>query len=308
MSTTLRFEGLTKSFGGSVVVDDLSATVHPGRVTGFLGPNGAGKTTTIRMLLGLVTPTAGTAQVLGVSLDRPQLFLPRVGAMIEGPTFYPPMTARANLRALAALSGVRSDRVEQCLGTVGLADRADSCYRTFSLGMKQRLGIAAALLNDPELLVLDEPTNGLDPAGIVEVRTLLRELADAGKTVFVSSHLLGEVEQIADHLVMVSGGQLRFAGTVSELLSAQSPYLLVRTETTSQVPALLELCAHAALPATGQPDGAVRVTVSPDRIGWLNRTAMATGVTLVQLETVRPSLETAFFAMTGAESAADGPA
>ena len=177
-----------------------------GTICGFVGPNGAGKTTTIRMLLGLISPTGGTGEILGQSISSPDKYLSQVGAMIEGPAFYPALSGAENLKVLATLGGFPIERVDQLLEQVGLAERGKSKYKTYSLGMKQRLGIAAALLPNPKLLILDEPTNGLDPEGIQEIRQLLRSLADNGTTVFVSSHLLSELELISEYLVMLRKG------------------------------------------------------------------------------------------------------
>ena len=187
---------LSKKYGDRMALSHANFEVPMGSICGFVGPNGSGKTTTIRMLLGLIKPTTGGGHVLGESITEPEKYLPRVGAMIEGPAFYPALTGLQNLTVLAKLGGFDVDSIQKLLEIVGLADRGDSKYKTYSLGMKQRLGIAASLLPNPKLLVLDEPTNGLDPAGIQEIRNLLRKLADAGTTVFVSSHLLSEIEMI----------------------------------------------------------------------------------------------------------------
>src|SRR6478752_99479 len=199
----IRVEALTKRYGHRVAVDSLSFEVPRGVVAGFIGPNGAGKTTTLAMLLGLVAPSAGVGQVLGVDLGHPAGYLGRVGALIETPALYQGLTAVENLRVLTALGDHDRSRISIVLEQVGLADRAGDRFGTYSLGMKQRLGIAAALLGDPDLLILDEPTNGLDPVGIREIRTLIASLTSEQRTVLVSSHLLSEVEQICDHLVII---------------------------------------------------------------------------------------------------------
>ncbi|MCA1692926.1 MAG: ABC transporter ATP-binding protein, partial [Actinobacteria bacterium] len=201
--------GLTKRYGGRTVVDSLDISVPTGVIAGFVGPNGAGKTTTLRMLLGLVRPTDGQGHVLGVPLTEPSGYLARVGALIESPAFYPGLSGERNLAVQTTLSGIEPGRIPVVLDRVGLAHRGADPYRTYSLGMKQRLGIAAALLGEPSLLILDEPTNGLDPAGIREMRELLRSLASYGRTIFVSSHLLAEVEQVCDWLVVIEAGALR---------------------------------------------------------------------------------------------------
>jgi ABC-2 type transport system ATP-binding protein len=201
--------GLGKRYGHRDAVRNLDIAIPRGVVAGFVGPNGAGKTTTIRMLLGLVRPTTGSAQVLGSPISRPREYLPRVGALIESPAFYPSLSGRANLQVLASLGGISKKRISPLLDLVGLAGRDRDRVSQYSLGMKQRLGIAAALLPEPELLILDEPSNGLDPPGIVEMRSLMRRLRDEGTTVFVSSHMLGEVQQVADWLVVLKDGDRR---------------------------------------------------------------------------------------------------
>ena len=199
----LSVEGLTKHYGKRVAVDALSVELPRGVVAGFIGPNGAGKTTTMAMLLGLVRPTSGSGTVLGEPLDRPERYLGQVGALVEGPALWPALTGVENLRVLARLGGNDARRIPEVLDLVGLADRAGDRFGEYSLGMKQRLGIAAALLGDPELLVLDEPANGLDPVGMSEMRDLLGALAAEDRTVLVSSHMLGELEQISDWLLII---------------------------------------------------------------------------------------------------------
>ncbi len=209
--------GLTKTFGRVTAVRGVSFTAPAGRVTGFLGPNGSGKTTTLRMLLGLVRPTLGEALIGGVRyqrLDRPHR---TVGALLEAGSFHPGRRARDHLRVLAAADGVPDRRMDEVLGQVGLEAAANRRVREFSLGMRQRLGLAAALIGDPRVLLLDEPANGLDPAGIAWLRGLLRDLAAQGRTVLVASHVLSEVAQVADQVVIVSAGQLRFTGPLAEI-------------------------------------------------------------------------------------------
>jgi ABC-2 type transport system ATP-binding protein len=213
----LEVRGLTKTFGPVTAVREVSFRAPAGQVTGLLGPNGSGKTTTLRVTLGLVRPTAGTALIGGLayrSLPRPRRI---VGAMLEATGFHPGRRARDHLRVLAATADVPDRRVDEVLDQVGLAEAAGRRVRGFSLGMKQRLGLAAALLGDPQVLLLDEPANGLDPAGIAWLRGLLRGLADEGRTILVASHVLGEVAQTADRVVIVSAGRLRFAGPLDEL-------------------------------------------------------------------------------------------
>jgi ABC-2 type transport system ATP-binding protein len=215
--TDVEMRDLTKTFGGVTAVNGMSFTVPAGKVTGFLGPNGAGKTTTLRMVLGLVRPSAGEALIGGVPYRR--LARPRrhVGVLLEATGFHPGRRARDHLRVLTAAGGLPDHRVDEVLGQVGLASSAGRRVREFSLGMRQRLSLAAALLGDPPVLLLDEPANGLDPAGIAWLRGLLRGLADEGRTVLVASHVLSEVAQTADHVVIVNEGRLRFAGPLREL-------------------------------------------------------------------------------------------
>jgi ABC-2 type transport system ATP-binding protein len=294
----LLLEGLSKSYGSRKAVDGLSFAVRPGSVCGFVGPNGAGKTTTIRMLLGLISPTAGTASVLGHPIHDPASYLSRVGALIEGPAFYPPLNGRRNLEVLASLGGIDKREVERVLEQVDLQERARDPFRSYSLGMKQRLGIAAALLPRPELLVLDEPTNGLDPTGIREVRILLRSLADQGTTVFISSHLLEELQQMCDEVVIIREGQLLFAGEVAALIKNQQSDLIAVPEHAQDLERLGAICAQAGYPTSTTATGQLHVTAPVAFSAELNRTAMAAGITLIELGSNRQSLEDVFFELT----------
>ena len=290
--------GLTKKYGQRVVVDHLTFTVPPGSVCGFVGPNGAGKTTTIRMLLGLISCTEGVGEVLGTSLTHPEKYLSRVGAMIEGPAFYPYLSGRENLKVLATLGGYPADRIDELLRRVDLLDRGGSKFKTYSLGMKQRLGIAAALLPQPEVLILDEPTNGLDPAGIHEIRTLLRALADAGITVFVSSHLLIELEQISDYLVILNEGKLIFAGETNQLLEAQQAAIVARPEHEEDLAQLASI-VNALGHKTSVENQTLHIFAPAEWAAELNRAAFAAGIVLAGISTTRPSLEDTFFEMIG---------
>jgi ABC-2 type transport system ATP-binding protein len=218
--STLAIEthGLSKRFGKRKAVDDLTISIPTGTIAGFVGPNGAGKTTTIRLLLGLIRPDAGSATILSRPLTDLRSYLPHVGALIEAPSFYPGMSGRANLEVLAYLGGYPRSYIDHVLEVVELGDRAKEPVGKYSQGMKQRLGVAMALLPDPDLLILDEPTNGLDPLGIIRMRDLLRHLREQGKTILLSSHLLGELEQIIDWLVMLHEGKALFSGPAHELL------------------------------------------------------------------------------------------
>ncbi len=289
---------LSKKYGERMAVSHINFDVPLGTVCGFVGPNGSGKTTTMRMLLGLISHTGGNGQVLDASIDEPEKYLSRVGAMIEGPAFYPALTGAENLRVLATLGGFPQERVQTLLEQVGLGDRAKSKYKTYSLGMKQRLGIAAALLPNPKLLMLDEPTNGLDPEGIQEVRALLRSLADSGTTVFVSSHLLSELEIISDYLVMLRKGEVVFAGKIEELLLAQQHIIIAKGQNHADLEKILSLATGMGHSATIR-NNEVHVQANADWAATLNRAAFDAGITLAQLSPQVPNLEETFFEMTG---------
>ncbi|WP_186784040.1 ATP-binding cassette domain-containing protein [Streptomyces sp. CBG33] len=242
--------GLTKRFGEVTAVDSVSFAVEPGVVTGFLGPNGAGKTTTMRMILGLVTPTEGTATIGGrryTELDRPTR---TVGAVLDAGAFHPNHSARDHLRIYCAMGGHPDSRVDELLDRLGLAEHAHRRTRTFSTGMKQRLSLATALLGDPSVLLLDEPSNGLDPEGIAWLRTFLRQLAAEGRTVLVSSHVLSEVQQIVDDVVVIRRGRMVAAGPLEEIARRRPPTVLVRSPDAEQLRALI-------LDGTRGPDAAV---------------------------------------------------
>jgi ABC-2 type transport system ATP-binding protein len=289
---------LSKKYGKRMALSHANFEVPMGSICGFVGPNGSGKTTTIRMLLGLITPTTGSGHVLGESITHPEKYLPRVGAMIEGPAFYPALTGLQNLTVLAKLGGFDVKSIHGLLDLVDLGDRGNSKYKTYSLGMKQRLGIAAALLPNPKLLVLDEPTNGLDPAGIQEVRNLLRKLADAGTTVFVSSHLLSEIEMISDHLVMLRLGKVIFSGKTSELLAKQQPVIVAVPEKVGDLEKLAQIAKLAGHDCK-IIDNALHVSGSTDYSAKLNKAAFDAGIILESLTPVKASLEDTFFEMTG---------
>ena len=231
---------LSKHFGQRKAVDGLTISIPVGTIAGFVGPNGAGKTTTIRLLLGLMRPSAGSATILGQPLTHPERYLPCVGALIEAPAFYPSLSGRTNLEVLARLGDFPRSRVDQVLEVVELSDRGSDPVRTYSQGMKQRLGVAMALLPDPDLLILDEPANGLDPLGIIQMRDLLRHLRELGKTIFLSSHLLGELEQVTDWLVMLNLGKALFSGPAREFLDRRGE-LVVEAEEATQLD-LLPIC------------------------------------------------------------------
>lgn len=287
---------LTRRFGDITALDRLTIELPPGGIIGLIGPNGSGKSTLIRTLLGLIRPTSGEAQVLGQSIAQPKGYASNVGALIEGPAFIGSLSARANLVSLARLHGTPVARVDEVLRQVGLLGRDGEPVRRFSLGMKQRLGIAVALLTDPELLILDEPTNGLDPAGIVEIRELLRAMARDGRTVVVSSHLLSELEAICSHLVIIRFGELVFAGTISELMARTAVHVHFAPERVEDADRLI-----GALQAAGwqvqSTDGGLRAAGAGSAAD-LNRAATAAGITLAQLSAAQVSLEERFLEMT----------
>jgi ABC-2 type transport system ATP-binding protein len=289
---------LSKKYGDRMALSHANFEVPTGSICGFVGPNGSGKTTTIRMLLGLISPTTGSGHVLGQSITHPEKYLPNVGAMIEGPAFYPALTGRQNLEVLAKLGGFNSVQIQRLLELVDLGDRGNSKYKTYSLGMKQRLGIAAALLPFPKLLVLDEPTNGLDPAGIHEIRTLLRKLADDGTTVFVSSHLLSEIEMISDYLVMLREGKVIFSGKTSELLAAQKPITLAKPENSNDLNKLVEIATKLGKKSKIK-DGQLEIDTELGFASTFNKAAFESGIILASLTSIRPTLEETFFEMTG---------
>jgi ABC-2 type transport system ATP-binding protein len=285
---------VTKTFGAVRAVHDLSFTVEPGRVTGFLGPNGAGKTTTMRVVLGLATPTSGGATVEGV--PYPQLVNPgrTVGAVLESTSFHPARSARNHLRVYAAAAGVPDARADEVLATVGLSAAARQPVRAFSMGMRQRLALATALLGDPRILILDEPANGLDPEGIVWLRGFLRHLAhNEGRTVLVSSHVLSEVEQTVDSVVIIARGRLVHEGTLDELKGAGTVSVVVATPTPEKLIAAL---TQPSVTVTPGADGTLQVTgASAAEVG---HTAWQAGVELHQLREATSNLERVFLELT----------
>jgi ABC-2 type transport system ATP-binding protein len=299
-AAVVMIDGLTKRYGARTVVDDLSLQVFRGEVFGFLGPNGAGKTTTLRMLMGLVRPTSGSASVLGEPTGTSAA---RVGALIEGPGFYPYLSGRDNLRVLAKYAGARSGRIDVVLRTVDLADRADDRYSTYSLGMKQRLGVAAALLKDPEIVVLDEPTNGLDPAGITDMRNLLRQLAAEGHTVVLSSHLLGEVEQVCDRVAVISHGRLVAESTVDGLLGLGR--LVIEAQPLAEAAAVTTRLLGPG--RVSVVDGALHAQAGPEDTAAINRALVRADIDVTGLRQEARTLEEAFLQMTSPEPDVDDP-
>ncbi len=301
MANVIEIEGLRKQYrrrrGTTVAVDGLDLAVPDGGVFGFLGPNGSGKTTTIRCLLGLARPTSGELRLLGQPVPGGlEDAIRRTGAIVETPALFPTMTARENLRLLGSIDGIGYRRVDEALETVGLAPRGDDLVKKYSLGMRQRLALAAAMLKEPEILILDEPANGLDPAGMREVRDLVRSLADEGRTVFVSSHILAEIEQTCDRVAILAHGRCVTHGTVEEVMASAGhrASLLVRVD---------DLCAgEAALRRARLPvervDGVLRVGVEPTRAAEVTRLLAGAGHWVTELRPDRFSLEDVFLALT----------
>ena len=290
----IALDSVSKRYGGQVAVEDLTFTVRPGRVTGFLGPNGSGKSTTMRMILGLDAPTAGSALIDGRPYAAHDAPLRKVGALLEARGVHPGRTARAHLRALAATHAIGRGRVDEVLAQVGLSEAADRRSGGFSLGMGQRLGIAAALLGDPEVVMLDEPGNGLDPDGVLWIRQLLRGLADDGRTVFVSSHLMSEMALTADHLIVIGRGRLVADAPVDDLIAwASSDAVLVRSPEAGR---LRSLVAGPAVTIASSDAGELRVEgMSAEAIGEV---AARHGVVIHRMTPARASLEEAFMAVT----------
>ncbi|PID96906.1 MAG: ABC transporter ATP-binding protein [Actinomycetales bacterium] len=287
----IEVSGLTKRFGSLTAVDDLDFTVRPGRVTGFLGPNGAGKTTTLRMLLGLVRPTSGTATIGGRRYDDLPHPLQTVGAALESTNFHPGRTGRDHLRVLASAGGIPLARADELLEQVGIPAAARKRAGGYSMGMRQRLGLAAALLGDPGVLLLDEPANGLDPEGIRWLRGFLRHLADQGKTILVSSHLLAEMEQTVDDIIIIANGVRVAQGPITELRG--EPTALVRS---SDPDGLRSALLVGGLTAETRPDGAL--TVRTDDLARVGQLALQGHVPLSELRHLTSDLEALFFKLT----------
>ncbi|KNX36595.1 ABC transporter ATP-binding protein [Luteipulveratus halotolerans] len=289
----IEISNLSKTFGSFRAVDDLSFSVEPGRITGFLGPNGAGKTTSLRMLLGLIRPSSGAATINGVpyaSLDNPMQV---VGSALEATNFHPGRTGRDHLRVLAAAARVPDARVDELLETVGIAAAAKKRAGAYSMGMRQRLGLAAALLGDPQVLILDEPANGLDPEGIRWLRGFLRHLSSEGRTILVSSHMLSEVEQTVDDVVIIANGRLVRQGPISELHGERRS--LVRTTDARR---LAQALAEAGHPAQQTGDDTLEVTGDDPR--HIGDTALAVGLPIYELRESKSDLEDLFFQLTSA--------
>jgi ABC-2 type transport system ATP-binding protein len=300
-SPAISTTGLTKRFGERVALAEADLTVPHGVAFGFLGPNGAGKTTLIRTLLGLTHATAGQMQLLGLPVPaRRAEALARVGAIVEEPRFHGHLTGTENLRIAAACREPGTDaRIPGALERVGLTDRAGDRVKSYSMGMRQRLGIARCLLADPALMILDEPTNGLDPAGITEFRAFVREMVAEGRTVFLSSHLLDEVEKICDMAAIVDRGRILMQGTVAELASGGRPTILIGCDDPTAAERLL--LDHPAVAESGEADGGVRLVltdISDAAVADINRRLVEAGIAVHRLEPARVSLEERFLEIT----------
>jgi ABC-2 type transport system ATP-binding protein len=292
--SVIEVTSLTKRYGNTVAVDDLNFGVERGRITGFLGPNGAGKTTTLRVLLGLVEPTKGTATIMGRpyrSLDEPSV---QVGAVLEATGFHPTRSGRNHLRVLATATGVADSRIDEVLALVKLEQWASRKVKTYSLGMRQRLSLACALLGDPDVLVLDEPANGLDPEGIRWLRDLLRSLSAQGRTILISSHVLAEIAQTVDDVAIIQKGRLVAHATLEELTARGAEAVRVRTPTVER---LRDLLTAAGLRASIAGPDRLAVEGTPERVGEI---AAENGVVLHELRT-DTSLEQVFLELTGGE-------
>jgi ABC-2 type transport system ATP-binding protein len=300
MDNAITLRNLTKRYGARAAVENLTIDVPPGVVAGFVGPNGAGKTTTMAMLLGLVKPSGGGGHVLGEPLDDPESYLGRVGALVEAPAFYPALTAAQNLAVLATAAGHDHSQIPGLLELVGLAARGDDRFSSYSFGMKQRLGIAAALLGDPSLLILDEPINGLDPAGVHEMRGLIERLATGSRTVLVSSHVLAELEQVSDWLIVIDDGRLVFQGPASELLDRSGASLAVAPEHPGELDRLRGLLSAAGHESRAVADH-LEIAVDgndPRRLAAaLNRAASRGGIVLAELRVIGATLEDRYLTM-----------
>jgi ABC-2 type transport system ATP-binding protein len=299
METVIETKALTKRFGNRAAVDGVDLVIPAGVAFGFLGPNGAGKTTLIRTLLGLTQPTSGEVSLLGLPQPaKRREALARVGAIVEEPKFHPHLTGRENLKVVAAARDRAAEtRIPESLERVGLAQRADDRVKTYSLGMRQRLGIARCLLADPALLILDEPMNGLDPAGILEMRHLIRAFVAEGRTVFLSSHLLDEVEKTCDHIAIVDRGKIVVQGAVAEIAATGDPTVLLAVDDAAAARRILD--AEPRITHIEQEGAELRLTLA-DGLGSaeVNRALVSAGVAVSRLEPARATLEEKFLAVT----------
>ena len=295
MKSAIVVRNLTKEYGERKAVDNVSFAVPKGIVCGFVGPNGSGKTTTIRALLSLIKPTSGEIEILGCDISSSSSYLKVVGSMIEGPAFYPNLSGLANLKVLATLGGIDQKRSTELIEMVGLSERGHSKFKNYSLGMKQRLGIAAALLPNPELLILDEPTNGLDPNGILEIRNLIASLAKVGKTIFISSHLLNELEAICENIVLIKEGKILHDGKTERLVgNSGSGNLAISPEYEVDLTRLTKILKSLGYEFSIK-SGKVHIVASTLQGADINRVAFESGITLRLISDSASSLEEKFF-------------
>ena len=295
MKSAIVVRNLTKEYGERKAVDNVSFAVPKGIVCGFVGPNGSGKTTTIRALLSLIKPTSGEIEILGCDISSSSSYLKVVGSMIEGPAFYPNLSGLANLKVLANLGGIDQKRSTELIEMVGLSERGHSKFKNYSLGMKQRLGIAAALLPNPELLILDEPTNGLDPNGILEIRNLIASLAKVGKTIFISSHLLNELEAICENIVLIKEGKILHDGKTERLVgNSGSGNLAISPEYEVDLTRLTKILKSLGYEFSIN-SGKVHIVASTLQGADINRVAFESGITLRLITDSASSLEEKFF-------------
>jgi ABC-2 type transport system ATP-binding protein len=302
----IKLQGVTKRFGDLVAVNDVTVDVPAGRCFAWLGPNGCGKTTLIRMMLGLARSNAGEIEVCGYKIPHEtHAALEQVGGIVEEPRFYPFLTGRANLEVWAShFGGETSERIDGALDRVRLLERADEPVKNYSLGMRQRLGVARALLNDPKLLILDEPTNGLDPAGLAEFRDLIRSFVDEGRTVFISSHILGEVQKMADDVAIIQRGKMIAFGSVDELVSGGTQKIYVRTTDKDSAAALLHASPFVKELGTDE-HGGLTLTVEKaddDTLTLTGKALFDAGIGIVSLYPIQESLEQRFLEITGGEA------
>lgn len=295
METILSIRNLNKRYGGVQAVKNVSLDIHKGNVYGILGPNGSGKSTTLGIVLNVVNKTSGDYSWFGGSMQTHEA-LKRVGAIIERPNFYPYMSARENLELVCKIKCVPTHKIDEKLSLVGLLERQDSKFRTFSLGMKQRLAIASALLSDPEILILDEPTNGLDPQGIHQIRDIIRNIASQGTTILLASHLLDEVEKVCSHVMVLRKGEVLYSGTVDGM-SASESFFELQADDLSALQAVID--QHPASAKTVQENGKLLMYLqSPLEAAALNRFAFENGIALSHLAERRNSLEAQFLELT----------
>ena len=299
MSTILTIDNLTKKFGFITAVKDLSFTIEKGNVYGILGPNGSGKSTTLGIVLNVVNKTSGSFKWFDGTVSTHQA-LKKVGAIIERPNFYPYMSAEQNLKLVCKIKEVSTDKIHEKLSLVGLLDRKDDKFRTYSLGMKQRLAIASALLNDPEILILDEPTNGLDPQGIHQIRELIKEIASRGTTILLASHLLDEVEKVCSHVVILRKGEKLYSGRVDEMIASHG-YFQLKTNDQEQLVTLLS--GHHAFGRINRDNGLVTAFLKePLEAAELNKLLFENGLVLSHLVKRKESLEEQFLTLTKNQS------